>query len=169
MARGNLITQHMKESNITILCHSLSKKENITIPEIKIICRTLAVGMHIAILNQPYLNFILEGKKTIESRLSKHKIAPYEKVHPEDFLLLKESAGPIRGIAHVASVIYQSNLTPEKIEKIFDIYNDRICANTAYINKKKESKYASLMFLDEIFPLPPMHLIKKDQRSWVTI
>ena len=34
-------------------------------------------SIHLAILLEPYLKFILEGSKTVESRFSRHRIAPY--------------------------------------------------------------------------------------------
>ncbi len=34
---------------------------------------------------------MLEGKKTIESRFSKNKIAPYEKIAKDDIVLVRKS------------------------------------------------------------------------------
>ena len=39
---------------------------------------------HIAILKQPFFNMVLNGEKTIESRWSMHKVAPYNKVSVGD-------------------------------------------------------------------------------------
>ena len=33
--------------------------------------------LHLGIFTEPYLTYMLDGKKTIESRFSKNKIAPY--------------------------------------------------------------------------------------------
>ena len=34
-------------------------------------------NVHVAIVNEPFLGYIKNGKKTIESRFTKNKIAPY--------------------------------------------------------------------------------------------
>ncbi|MCI9434957.1 MAG: hypothetical protein HFI86_06785 [Bacilli bacterium] len=36
--------------------------------------------IHLGIFSEPYLTYMLEGKKTIESRFSKNKIVPYNKI-----------------------------------------------------------------------------------------
>lgn len=47
---------------------------------------------HIAILRQPFFDMVLSGEKTIESRWSMNKVAPYGKVSVGDEILLKELA-----------------------------------------------------------------------------
>ena len=37
-------------------------------------------SVHLAILLEPYLQYILDGTKTVESRFSKNRIAPYKMV-----------------------------------------------------------------------------------------
>ena len=44
---------------------------------------------HLAILRQPFFDMVLNGEKTIESRWSMNKIAPYKKVNIGDEILLK--------------------------------------------------------------------------------
>ena len=36
-----------------------------------------AGAIHLAVVNEPHFRFILQGKKTIESRFSMHRAAPY--------------------------------------------------------------------------------------------
>ena len=36
---------------------------------------------HIAILRQPFFDMVLSGEKTIESRWSMNKVAPYNKIN----------------------------------------------------------------------------------------
>ena len=51
-----------------------------------------ARAIHLAVVNEPYLQFILQGKKTIESRFAMHRAAPYRQISPGDIVLMK-SAG----------------------------------------------------------------------------
>lgn len=39
-----------------------------------------STNIHLGIFSEPYLTYMLEGKKTVESRLSKNKIAPYNQI-----------------------------------------------------------------------------------------
>lgn len=56
---------------------------------------------HIAILRQPFFNMVLSGEKTIESRWSIHKVAPYGKVGVGDEILLKETGKDVTATAKV--------------------------------------------------------------------
>ena len=61
---------------------------------------------HLAILKNQFLNRILAGTKTIESRFSFNKIAPYNKVSVNDTIYLKESGGQVVAKAKVKDVKY---------------------------------------------------------------
>jgi ASC-1-like (ASCH) protein len=50
---------------------------------------------HLMIVKKKYFNLIISGKKTIETRWSKNKITPYEKVKIGETILIKESGKPI--------------------------------------------------------------------------
>src|SRR5260221_7933086 len=66
--------------------------------------------IHLAILRHPYLDFILEGKKTIESRFSRRRCAPFGAVSKGDIVLLKRPAGRIVGICVIEKVwVYHLN------------------------------------------------------------
>lgn len=56
---------------------------------------------HIAIFRQPFFDMVLCGEKTIESRWSKNKIAPYHRVNIGDDILLKLSGSPVTAAAKV--------------------------------------------------------------------
>src|SRR6266540_3860586 len=45
--------------------------------------------VHLAVMVEPYLSYILQGRKSIESRFSKNAIAPYLQIGPDDLVLLK--------------------------------------------------------------------------------
>ena len=61
-------------------------------------------GVHLAIFVEPYLELVLAGKKTIESRFSANRCPPYNAVKKGDLLLLKRSGGPVVGVATVGQV-----------------------------------------------------------------
>jgi len=46
-------------------------------------------NLHLAIFVEPYLSFILDGRKTVESRFSSVRCAPYKRVLPGDRSLVR--------------------------------------------------------------------------------
>ena len=81
---------------------------------------------HLVILKKPYLDAILAGRKTIESRFIKTKHSPFGKVAAGDRLFLKISSGPVCATALAAAVKIFANLTPGQIITIREKYNHQI-------------------------------------------
>ena len=61
-------------------------EERIPIDEIRRIKKS---NLHLGIFTEPYLTYMLNGEKTIESRFSKNKIAPYNKIDKSDIVIVK--------------------------------------------------------------------------------
>src|SRR5688572_1351393 len=62
-----------------------------------------AVGFHVAVFSEPFLTAVLTGEKTIESRFSSVRCAPYGEVAVGDIVLIKRVAGPVCGVAVAAN------------------------------------------------------------------
>src|SRR5262245_51208695 len=60
--------------------------------------------VHLAIFVEPFLDFVLSGKKTVESRFSVNRCPPYEHVSRGDIVLLKRASGPVVGACIVSAV-----------------------------------------------------------------
>jgi hypothetical protein len=65
---------------------------------------------HLAIYNKKafgddYIRLMLQGKKTLDSKFTDRKTAPYQRLSPGDVVYLKESSGPIRGRLTVGKVV----------------------------------------------------------------
>src|SRR3954452_24578662 len=69
-------------------------------------------GVHLAVFVEPYLGYVLDGSKTVESRFSVNRCAPFGKVRRGDIILLKRSGGGVVGIARV-SVVWSYQLDEE--------------------------------------------------------
>lgn len=128
---------------------------------------------HLAILIQPWLNLILEGKKTIESRFTKIRCAPYGKINTGDVVYLKESGGLVKGQFTAAEVKTYTDLTSEILHKINRRYHRYIFVDPQFQEfweKWSASKYATLIHVDNViayknsFPFP-----KKDARAWIVL
>src|ERR1700730_1643755 len=61
-------------------------------------------GIHLAVFIEPFLGYVLDGTKTVESRFSVNRCAPFGKVRQRDVVLLKRAGGPVIGSAGVRSV-----------------------------------------------------------------
>lgn len=107
---------------------------------------------HVAILRREYLNLILDGTKTIESRFSRNAVPPFGLVSPGDLIHFKVSAGPFLATATASHVTSHSNLTPPKLDKLRQRYNTRICAPNDYWLSKQNTRYATLIHLTNITP-----------------
>jgi len=124
---------------------------------------------HLAILKRPYLNAVLDGKKTIEARLTKTKRQPFGQIDVGDFVYLKRASGPICGTAKVTAVKIYENLNSSEIGKIKKLYNKQICGNQSYWQIKSDCSYALLIWLEDVKEISAFNISKKDQRTWVVL
>lgn len=122
--------------------------------------------LHLGIFTEPYLTYMLEGKKRVESRFSKKKIAPYEKIKKEDIVLVKKSGGNIIAYFTIKEVLF-FDLQNISIEKIKEQYNKELCVDDTFWENKKESKYATLIVIDQIIKLKPFPINKKGMQTWI--
>src|SRR4051794_21212088 len=63
-------------------------------------------AVHLAIFVEPFLSYVLEGSKSVESRFSTRQCAPLRRVSVGDIILLKAASGPVRGICEVSKTWY---------------------------------------------------------------
>jgi ASC-1-like (ASCH) protein len=124
---------------------------------------------HLAILKKPYLDAILAGRKTIESRFTRARHSFISQVRQGDTLFLKASSGPVYGRASVAAVKHFEDLTPAKMAEIERQYNEHILGAREYWQGKAGSKYGFLVWLEDVRPVRPTEITKKDWRSWVVL
>ncbi len=126
------------------------------------------VGIHLAVFSEPFLSRVLSGEKTIESRFSRNRCAPYGEINGGDIILLKEVAGPIRGIS-LARRAWYYDLSAEPIGRIRDQFGDNICADDTFWASRADALYATLIELDETAPLKAVRCDKRDRRGWVAL
>lgn len=128
-----------------------------------------AFNLHLAIFVEPYLSFILEGRKTVESRFSVTRRAPYNKVTAGDVILLKRSGGPIVGLCKAQHAWYYE-LNAETWTLIRERFGRAICApGEAFWETRKRACYATLIRVTRATSLSPILFKKRDRRGWVTL
>lgn len=129
-------------------------------------------GKHLAIFTPPFIDLILDGKKTIESRFSKVRCAPHGAAKEGDVVLMKEVGGLVLGEFTVARVENFSALDENSLKRLAKKYGKELCsdADENFWERRRYSRYATFMYVsnpiryDKPFPYP-----KRDKRGWVVI
>ncbi len=128
---------------------------------------------HLAIFTQPWLDLILDGRKTIDSRLSKVRCAPHGKISAGDVVYMKESGGFVKGQFIASKVDTYENLTPEILRNINAQYRQEIFVDLGFQglrDKWSDSKYATLIHVSNVityqkpFPYP-----RKGRTAWILL
>lgn len=128
-----------------------------------------AVALHLAILVNPYLQLLLDGEKTIESRFSINRRAPYHKVQNGDVVLLKRSGGPISGIGLVEDTMFYQ-LTPDVLREIREEFADELgIRDPSFWIEREQASFATLLRLSNVRTLNPIPYFKRDQRAWIIL
>src|SRR5262245_46087509 len=84
-------------------------------------------SLHLAVFVQPYLGYLLGGRKTVESRFSAVRCPPYRRVQPGDAVLLKASGGPVVGLCQIRQTWFY-RLDPESWQLIRKEFTEALCA-----------------------------------------
>jgi len=124
---------------------------------------------HLAILKKHYLDAILDGRKTIESRFSNTRRYAFGRVLPGDRIFLKESSGPVCATATVAAVKNFTDLTPNEIASLKQQYNCHIVGSDEYWQSKTNCRFGFLVWLKDVKSIEPVRIYKKDWRGWVVL
>ena len=127
------------------------------------------MNTHLVILKKTYLDLILSGEKTIESRLTKGRTAAFGHVQAGDKLFLKASGGPVCATATVAEVKYYPNLTSADIAGIKREYGKEIGGSDAVWETLMDRKCGFLVWLGDVRRIEPVRIEKKDWRAWVVL
>jgi hypothetical protein len=127
------------------------------------------VQVHLAVFVEPYLTFIANGQKTIETRFSKKCIAPFESVEKGDIVLLKRPGGGVAGVCLVEKVWFY-NLTAGSVNEIRERFGKGICpANAAFWDERRDAAYCSLIWVTAFRSLEDLPFQKSDRRGWAIL
>jgi dephospho-CoA kinase/ASC-1-like (ASCH) protein len=124
-------------------------------------------NVHLAIMIEPYLSFVMKGKKTIESRFSQRRISPFMQVSKGDVIMLKKSGGTIVGVFEATKIHYFEPHVESDIVAIKEMYNNRLCCSEEFWNNKKTSHYASLIEIENLMELMPTSIAFKNRQAWL--
>lgn len=111
---------------------------------------------------------MLDGKKTVESRFSINKRLPYEKITKDDIVMVKKSSGKVLAYFTIKEVLF-FDLTKTSINDIRIKYQEGLCVDEVFWESKKNSKYATLIFIDKLYRLEPFSINKKGMNTWLLV
>ena len=124
---------------------------------------------HIAILREPFFSMVLNGTKTIESRWSMNRVAPYGKVSVGDTILLKETGKDVTAKAEVKDVKYYE-LTPQKVEDIRIKYGKLIGTDKFEDwESTLHKKYCTLIWLGKVEKIEPLKVPRSNGAGWLVV
>lgn len=126
-----------------------------------------ARNFHLAVFVEPFLTYLLDGKKTIESRFTRNRVAPFGQVFSGDLLLLKRSGGPIVGVALVHQPEFLM-LSKETWPRVLSL-SKKICADEEFWRQRLNKKYATLLEVTAVRHLNSVEVVKADRRPWVVL
>jgi len=126
-------------------------------------------SIHLAVFVEPYLQDVLDGRKTVESRFSARRCAPYDRVQKGDVVLLKKSSGPIVGLCKVSNA-WSYALEKGSWREIRREYAVDLCAqDPKFWAQRKDASFVTLMRICEVLPIDPIKVEKRDRRGWVVL
>jgi len=124
---------------------------------------------HLAILLPRYLEMILSGRKRIECRFGRRPVPPHGAVQENDVIWLKQSSGPVYGVAQAGRVRHYDGLDPATLRRLRREHGPAICAEAGFWRSYRDARYATLIWLKDIRSLPPFQIDKTDRRAWVIL
>lgn len=126
-------------------------------------------SIHLAIFVEPYLQFVLDGLKTVESRFSTRRCAPYAQVEKGDIILLKRASGPVVGLCQVTNAWFYQ-LERASWQELKQTYAVELCAqDPSFWQERQHASYATLMRVGNVLQVEPFAIEKRDRRGWVVL
>lgn len=128
-----------------------------------------SVTVHLGVFVEPYLQFILDGQKVVESRFSVNRQPPFGCVHDGDVLLLKAAGGPVVGLAQISSV-WSYELDSDSFAELRSEFAAALCAqDPLFWEDRSSASFATLMRLQNVHSFGPIEIDKRDRRGWVVL
>lgn len=122
-------------------------------------------------MNTATIEAILNGKKSIETRFSKAKIAPFGVVSRGDLVYLKPPGEEVMGQFRVRKVFFFEGLDLSDLSDLKQKFGKQINAEEKYWEDKKDSNFGTLIFIgdSERFITSPVKVKKRDMRGWMVL
>ena len=128
-------------------------------------------GTHLMIVHPRYIGPILTGEKRIEARLGRDRRAPFNHVCPGDTVYIKPTSQTVVARAVIERVDQYEDLEPVDIEKLEELYEDRVLGGNEFWQAKLDARFATLITLGKVRlmkddRLVPPELLVPSRNAW---
>lgn len=131
---------------------------------------------HLAIFTRNAIKAIVSGQKTVETRFSKKKIAPFGMINSGDIVYMKPPGEELAGQFVATKIISIEGLDSKDWEWIKQEFGNKISFGSVaemknYFKEHEASKYVSIIAISKVeqFITSPIKIIKRDLRGWLVI
>lgn len=131
---------------------------------------------HLAIFTRNAIKAIVSGQKTVETRFSKKKIAPFGMVNVGDIIYMKPPGEELSGQFVATKVISIEGLDEKDWEWIKTEFGQKISFGSVaemknYYKEHEGSKFATIIQMGKIeqFVTSPIKIEKRDLRGWMVL
>src|SRR5258708_3236007 len=123
-------------------------------------------GTHLAVMTGHYLDRLIDGTKTIESRFTRHRVAPFDQVASGDVIFFKPAGGPITA-AGLAGTVHNLDLGVFPLQRVAVQYGAAIApADVSFWADRAAARYATLVTMVDVVQTEPVPVQKRDRRGW---
>lgn len=124
-------------------------------------------AVHLALMQGDFLEAIIDGSKTIESRFSKARIAPIEAIEPGDLVLFKQVGRDFCAVGVVDRV--KSGPLDPNAWTFVRANAEEIGIDDDYMDYKADAQYYALAWMSDVHQIQCVPIEKRDRRSWVIL
>jgi ASC-1-like (ASCH) protein len=126
---------------------------------------------HLMIVHPQYIGPILCGHKLVEARLGSDRRAPFNKVEPGDTIYIKPTSQRVAAKATVLRVDQYEGLDHEDIDRLRELYNNRVLGDDSFWDAKADATFATFITLDKVQVLKdeqfvPTELLQPSRNAW---
>ncbi len=117
----------------------------------------------------PYLSLLMRGIKRAESRFSKNRGAPFRALAADDIVLFQSVGGQIEAFGLVDRCLFFELSESQSALSVIARYKDELKLLPEFIERKKDSTYATLIWFKKLVPVNGPQVLKGDRRGWVPL
>ena len=127
--------------------------------------------LHVAIVDPRYVPLILSGAKTIECRLTRSRVPPFECAEPGERIYFKARSGAFRCAAVIRKAEFIALAGPESVIALRTEHDHAVRGDEDYWRSKADARFASLIHLRDPEPIecgPDLASLVRpgDRRAW---
>lgn len=124
-------------------------------------------ALHVAVFQEPFLTYVFDGRKRVESRFSQNQVSPFGEVQAGDVIALKRVGGPIVGVCCV-NAAWSYRLDPKTWMHIRERFAPLLGVdNEDFWTSRADARFATLISIDRVRAVSQIEYPKSDRRGWV--